>query len=195
MLDSPLETIGRCQDGDAEAFAEVVARYERPLFAYVYRLQCTPVGLGPEDVVQEVFLKAYQHIKGFQSRENSSFSTWLFTIARNHCVSLVRRRQVQGSRVEDSEAALEGALGDPQGGNPLDPAERVLRQEAADHTAMAVGLLPEPLRSALVLRYYQDLDYASIAEILDCDEGTARTRVARAKKALLELLQHKSIDD
>jgi RNA polymerase sigma-70 factor, ECF subfamily len=195
MLEIPLETIGRCQDGDAEAFAEVVSRYERPLFAYVYRLQCTPVGLGPEDVVQEVFLKAYQHIQDFQSRENSSFSTWLFTIARNHCVSLVRRRQVQGCRIQDSESALDCTISDPHGLHPPDPAERILRQEAVDRTAAAVGSLPEPLRSALVLRYYQDLDYASIAEILDCDEGTARTRVARAKKALLGLLQHKNIND
>jgi RNA polymerase sigma-70 factor (ECF subfamily) len=187
MLEITQETIERCQDGDAEAFAGVVARYERPLFAYVYRLQCTPSGLSPEDVVQEVFLKAYEHINHFRRRENSSFSTWLFTIARNHCVSLVRRRQVEGRRRRPMEEEAFGTeMPDP---HRPEPAEALSQREAAAATAQAVGALPEPLRSALVLRYYHDMDYAAIAQVLDCDEGTARTRVARAKKTLASLLQ------
>ena len=186
MQEIPQETIERCQDGDAGAFASVVERYERPLWAYVYRLQCTPVGLEPEDAVQEIFLKAYQHIQTFRWRPNSSFSTWLFTIAHNHCISLIRRRQVEGSRLVDTDETYTTRLVDHRRPGPV---EEVSHKEAAQLAADAVGSLPEPMRSALVLRYYQDMDYAAIAQVLDCDEGTARSRVARAKKALARLLQ------
>ena len=185
MQDIAQETIERCQDGNAAAFAEVVDRYERPLFAYVCRLRCTPVGLEPEDVVQEIFLKTYQAIHRFQWRANGSFSTWLFSIARNHCISLIRRRHVEGRRRD----ADQGDVADVADQRQLGPAEAASQTEAAAHAADAVASLPEPMRSAFVLRYYQDMAYAGIAEVLDCDEGTARTRVARAKKALARYLQ------
>jgi len=60
------EIISSCQDGSARAFAELVQRYERPLFAYVYRLNCTTAGREPEDIVQEIFLKVYQNIHSFK---------------------------------------------------------------------------------------------------------------------------------
>jgi len=70
-----------------------------------------------------------------------------------------------------------------------EPAEILARSEMAGHVAEAVQLLPEPMRTAFVLRYYQDVGFAEIAQVLGCKEGTAKTRVTRAKQALARLLQ------
>lgn len=185
MNDVPNETIRRCQAGHAAAFAEVVERYERPVFAYVVRMGCTPRGRDPEDVVQEVFVKVYQNIQRYQERPAGSFSTWLFTIARNHCISLIRQRRTAGHWVALEEAGEDGLVDDTAQG----PVDSLARSERAGHVAEAVQLMPEPMRTALILRYYQDMGFTEIARILGCKEGTAKTRVTRAKQALARLLQ------
>lgn len=185
MNDVPNETIRRCQAGNAAAFAEVVERFERPVFAYVVRMGCTPCGRDPEDVVQEIFVKVYQNIQRYQQRPGGAFSTWLFTIARNHCISLIRQRRTTGHWVAMDEADSDNLVDDAA----QEPAEILARSEMAGHVAEAVQLLPEPMRTAFVLRYYQDVGFAEIAQVLGCKEGTAKTRVTRAKQALARLLQ------
>ncbi|MBP8303533.1 MAG: RNA polymerase sigma factor [Phycisphaerae bacterium] len=185
MNDVPNETIRRCQAGHAAAFAEVVEWYERPVFAYVVRMGCRPGGRGPEDVVQEIFVKVYQNIQRYQDRAAGSFSAWLFTIARNHCISLIRKTRTDGHSMTLEEAGELGVADDAV----QDPVDCLARSEIAGHVAEAVQLLPEPMRTAFILRYYQDMGFTEIARILGCKEGTARTRVTRAKQALARLLQ------
>ena len=182
------QIIEACQTGNAAAFAQVVLRYERPLLAYVYRLGCTPPSRGPEDVVQEVFVKAYKNIRLYKGRDGGSFSTWLFSIARNHCVSLMRRRQLEDRAIrpmDDTEVQADPAHG---------PAEILSRRETARQVADAVAALPETQRSVFVLRYYEDLSYEAIARIVECNVGTIRSRLARAKKAIQEQLQAAGVD-
>ena len=178
------EIISSCQDGSARAFAELVQRYERPLFAYVYRLNCTTAGREPEDIVQEIFLKVYQNIHSFKQLSGACFSTWLFTIARNHCIDLIRKKKTDGhSKGLGDKGMID--LAEPQLANPQKTASQ---NEVAERVAIAVAELSEPFRSALVLRYYEDMSYARIAQILQCNEGTAKSRVARAKQALIKTL-------
>ena len=184
MQEVPTETILKCQNGSATAFAELVQRYERPLFAYVYRLNCTTVGREPEDVVQEIFLKVYQNIHGFKQLPGACFSTWLFTIVRNHCIDLMRKKKTDGHSKGLEDKAMTD-LADQQVANPH---KATSQNEIAERVAIAVAELSEPFRSALVLRYYEDMSYAKIAQILQCNEGTAKSRVARAKQALIKIL-------
>jgi len=184
MQEVPKETISRCQDGSATAFAELVERYERPLFAYVYRLNCITADREPEDIVQEIFLKVYQNIHNFKQLSGACFSTWLFTIARNHCIDLIRKKKTDDySKGAEDKGMID--LADQQVANPQKAASQ---NEAAERVAFAVAELSEPLRSALILRYYEDMSYAKIAQILQCNEGTAKSRVARAKRMLIKLL-------
>ncbi len=184
MQELSAEIIRRCMEGDAGAFAALVQRYERPLFGFVYRLGCTPAGREPDDIVQEILLKVYENIGRFQAIPGSSFTTWLFTIARNHCISLTRRARVPAGRLS-LDAAGDWLVDD----RCQEPPEATAGRETAEQVAQAVALLAEPSRSALVLRYYENMTYAQIAQVLGCEEGTARSRVARAKQALAELLQ------
>ncbi len=175
MTDVSKSTIQRCQQGSATAFAEVVARFERPLFGYVVRLGCTPPGRDPEDVVQEIFVKAYKSIQSYQGHAGTAFSTWLFAIARNHCVSLMRRKQLEQKWSQSQSGAALPVQ------NPVDD---VVQGETIERVRQAVAQLPETMRTTFILRYYQDMPYSQIAQILECNEGTVRSRLARAKKAV-----------
>ena len=178
------ETIIQCQKGNAAAFAEVVNRYERPLFAFIFRMGFTPPAREPEDVVQEIFLKVYQSIQGFASKRGASFSTWLFAIARNHCVSLMRRKQLE-DKIIDIDHRKSARMTDQ---NSLNPRQAVSRKEEARHVAHAIEQLSEKMRTTLVLRYYHDMPCTEIAQILQCDEGTVRSRLARARQYLKDQL-------
>jgi RNA polymerase sigma-70 factor (ECF subfamily) len=184
MQEVSKEIICRCRNGSVTAFAELVRCYERPLFAYVFRLGCTTVDLDTEDIVQEIFLKVYQNIHGFKQLPGACFSTWLFTIARNHCIDLMRKKKKDAHRRELEDNAVTD-LSDPK---PADPQQTILQTENARRVSRAVEEVVEPFRSALILRYYEDMGYAEIAQILHCNEGTAKSRVARAKQMLIKLL-------
>lgn len=177
--------IEQCRKGSPAAFVHIVRRYERPLLAYVFRLGITPPPMEPEDVVQEIFVKAYQGIGRYKNREGCSFSTWLFTIARNHCVSLMRRMKLEHRVIRpldtDDMATISGS-----GAGPL---EAISRKETAVQVAAATATLPEAMKSAFLLRYYQDMSYEQIAQVLECSIGTVRSRLARAKKAIQNHLQ------
>ena len=184
MQEIPKETILRCQNGSAAAFAELVERYERPLFAYVYRLNCSTADRQPEDIVQEIFLKVYQKIHNFKQLPGACFSTWLFTIARNHCIDLKRKKKTDiRNKVSENKAMIDLTVQ-----KLVDPQRATLQNEIAERVNIAIAELPEPFRSALILRYYEDMSYAKIAQILQCNEGTVKSRVARAKQKLTRLL-------
>jgi RNA polymerase sigma-70 factor (ECF subfamily) len=184
MREVSKEAISRCQNGNVAAFAELVEQYERRLFAYVYRLGCATADIEREDIVQEIFLKVYQNIHNYKQLSGACFSTWLFTIARNHCIDLMRKRSKDTHRKE----LYDKAAADLHNQESANPQETILQNESLKHISMAVGELFEPFRSALILRYYEDMGYAEIAQILHCNEGTAKSRVARAKQMLIKLL-------
>ena len=179
------DIISRCQNGNVAAFAQLVERYERPLFAYVYRLGCATVDLEPEDIVQEIFLKVYQDIHNFKQLPGACFSTWIFTIARNHCIDLMRKKKKDAHRKEPENKTMT----DLPDQKLADAQQTILQKENAKHISIAVEKLLEPFRTALILRYYEDMGYAEIAQILHCSEGTAKSRVARAKHMLNGLLK------
>lgn len=171
--------IRSCQSGDAEAFCDIVGLYEKPLFGYVYRmLWGTRHRQDAEDVVQEVFLKAYSHIGTFSSSSGAQFSTWLFSIARNHCLSLLRKRADPYSICTDPEE-LENLSA-----SACDSREAASQGETVRRLACAISALDEDQRSALILRCYEEMSYEEIAATLDCSVGTAKSRVSRARDKL-----------
>jgi RNA polymerase sigma-70 factor (ECF subfamily) len=184
MDEIPEHVIEQCRKGSPAAFADIVRRYERPLFAYVYRLGCTPTSKDPEDVVQEIFVKAYQGIGRYKNRRGCFFSSWLFSIARNHCVSLMRRMKLEHRVFRPLDAAANATSG-----SESCPLEAISRKETAQQVAEATAKLPEAMRSAFLLRYYQDMSYEQIAQVLECSIGTVRSRLARARKAIQNHLQ------
>ncbi|MEN6624833.1 MAG: sigma-70 family RNA polymerase sigma factor [Candidatus Sumerlaeia bacterium] len=175
MEDLASDTIEACRRGDVQAFAAVVAHYEKPLFAYVYRLMGGRGGVDPEDVLQEVFIKAYCRIGTFDPARGSRFTSWIYAIARNHCISLMRKNNPRFSDVESEEIADERSPS---------PHESACASETSGLIADAVAELDEPFRSAFILRHYEDMPYEDIAAIMECNVGTVKSRVARARERL-----------
>lgn len=177
--------IEQCRKGNPEVFVQIVRRYEKPLFTYVYRLGLIPPPREPEDVVQEIFIKVYQGIGSYKKRRDCSFGTWLFSIARNHCMSLMRREKLEHRVIRVLDTGDMAAISDRE----MCPFEAISRKEAAEHVAAAMAKLPEVMKSAFLLRYYQDMSYEQIAQVLECSIGTVRSRLARAKKVIQNQLQ------
>ena len=163
------------QDGDEEAFAQLVRRHSGGLHRAVARILADDAEAW--DVVQMAFLKAWQRLDRYDSRY--SFSTWLYRIGTNLAIDLLRSRS---SRERTHKAHTEHHLrlvGTGEGaGSSTDRAEadRILNQ--------IVGVLTPQQRSAFVLREMQGLDTAEVAEVLGCSATTVRNHIFQARKAL-----------
>ena len=180
------EIIKDCQNGSAESFAAIVEMYERPIFSYLYKLSFRGLTREEvEDLVQEVFLKAYCNIHAFDLARGTKFSTWLYTIARNHCLSVQRKKTVDLERL-DTDISEMKTLADRESYSPRD---EVLEKERSQKVADAIALLPEEQKSALLMQYYEGLTYQEIAIIMSCSSGTVKSRLARARDKLYQYLK------
>ena len=178
--DPDWDLVARVAAGDREAFAELVERHHRRLLRVCERL------LGDaedaRDAVQEVFLKVMTKAGGF--RPEALVSTWLYRVAVNHCLNVLRRRRLRRwvslSPAEDDETAA-----------PLDPAE----ERADPHRELdarrqwgrvqrAIAALPPSQRAVLVLARFEELSYKEIAETLGITLGAVESRLFRAMRAL-----------
>ncbi len=170
------------RQGDQEAFERLVRAYEKRVFALTLRM-CGNAEDAAE-AAQEAFLAVWQGLKFF--RGEASFSTWLYRLASNACVDLLRRegrhRAAAGPSLNDEELDL--AAADPAP-TPQEAAERAeLRQQ------IEAGLqqLSLEYRQVLVLREMHQLSYEEIGQTLNLDPGTVKSRISRGRKRLRKIL-------
>ncbi len=167
------------RDGDEQAFTSLFERYRRPLFVFASRM------LGgadaARDLVQEVFVRIWE--RRTQLDRPESFRSWLFAVARNQCLSELRRGRSKVSLDEIPDDVLSG-------GAPVDPLER--DQDLALLRRAMRGLKVD-YREVLVLREYEELSYAEIAEITDSTESAVKSRLFKARRALHETLNPASV--
>ncbi|REK15596.1 MAG: RNA polymerase sigma factor [Planctomycetota bacterium] len=172
---------------DREAFSELVHRYERELYSYLRRY----LGDAPmaEDAFQATFLQI--HLKCDQFDDGRKFRPWLYTIATNQAIDAQRRNKRHKSvsldrntRPEDSDSV--GTLMDLLTSNEPAPDARIETAQQRDWIRSAVESLPDPLKQAVNLVYYQGLKYREAADILDIPVGTVKSRL---HSAILKLNQ------
>jgi RNA polymerase sigma-70 factor (ECF subfamily) len=169
--------VARAAEGDAPAFEALVRRHQRALFGLAVRM----VGnrTDAEDVVQESFIAAWRRLPEF--RGDAAFSSWMYRIVTNRCVTLTRRRR----ETVPLESETQGLAASP-GAEPAAATEGGARL-AALGTALA-GLPPEQ-RACWVLRHLHGLGYTEIGEILGVEPGAVRGRIHRARKHLAEVMR------
>jgi len=172
---------------DPRAFAHLVNRWEEPI-----RRLCTRMTGDPhrgEDLKQDTFLRVFEKRKDYQPA--GRFSTFLWRIALNLCYDELRRRQ----RLRDFINAAESVQTEREAAEPVleDPGPdlRVAQLEEGELVRQAVMQLPEIYRTVIVLRHYEDLRLARIAEILEIPEGTVNSRLAEALNRLSRMLSPK----
>lgn len=160
---------------DPDNYAQIVEKYEQPLLRYVLRISNISREEG-EDILQNVFLKAYQNLRDFDS--SLKFSSWIYRIAHNEVISNWRKKSARAEEVslEAAEAAqlLKSTLDIPA-------ATDEVFMIAFVHAVLAK--LPRKYREVLILRYLDSKDYSEISDILHRPMGSVATLVSRAKKA------------
>lgn len=195
LRDPDIRLMLRVRDDDAEAFAELVEAYHHRLVTIMHHL----VGSNEEaeDLAQEVFLRVYRGRKKYHPK--AKFSTWLFTIANNLALNILRTRQRKPTiplNVRDS-----GPLG-PRPAEQLvfdrenQPHERVQQKELAAVVQEALETLNERQRIAVVLNKFEDMNYADIAEVMGLTTKGVKSLLSRARENLrLALKAYIHMDD
>lgn len=164
----------RARDGDSQAFVELVRRHQDRVFRFVLRM--TGSRDDAMDLAQDTFMKAWQAMPRW--RPDAQFGTWLLQIARNGALDSLRRRGVVG---------FEPLGDDPQFVDPArGPEARLETRQRFEMLEVALQRIAVEHREVLLLREVEDLSYAEIAQALGVAEGTVKSRIARARVALLE---------
>jgi len=174
-------------DGDRDAFGVLVERYKRGIASFIGASVRHAADVA--DLTQETFLRAYAHLATFNP-ELGRFSTWLYHIARNVVRTFLGRSLRRPALAElGEEQTLENAL--PDLSAEADPAGGVLRAEAEAEVRAALAELPERTRTVLSLRFYENLDYQSIATTMGLSLGNVKTLIHRGKLALAHKLRER----
>ena len=174
--------IAAVKAGDQDAFEALIRLYEKRVFALTRRMCRNPA--DAEEAAQEAFLAAWQGLPFF--RGDASFSTWLYRLASNACVDLLRRegrhQAAAGPSLDDEELNLDvtGRSGGPQ--------EAAERQELKEQIEQGLQALTPEHRQVLLLREMHQLSYDEIADTLDLDVGTVKSRISRGRKQLRKFL-------
>jgi RNA polymerase sigma-70 factor (ECF subfamily) len=179
------EVISRVREGEGELFEVLVERYKRGIANFIGASLRDSADVA--DLSQETFLRAYAHLGTFNP-QLGRFSTWIYQIARNVIrTHLGRSLRRPASQPLAEDQSLENSLPDPS--HESDPAGGVLREEAERQLRAALAELPERTRTVLALRYFDNMEYHTIASTLGLSLGNVKTLIHRGKIALAKKIR------
>ena len=177
--------VAQARKGDARAFAELVKRYEAKIFRLAQHI--TQNREDAEDVLQETFLRAYEHLDQFQG--NSKFYTWIVRIAVNQALMKLRRRRTDKSvSLDESIDTGEDTVTREIAAWDEDPEQRFSREELGEILDSAIQTLAPTYRSVFLLRDVDDLSTEETAEALGLSVPAVKSRLLRARLQLREKL-------
>jgi RNA polymerase sigma-70 factor (ECF subfamily) len=169
-----MDLIERCRSGDHDAFCELFERYKNLVYRTAYLMLNDPN--EADEVLQEVFVSLLHSLKTYQP-EKSAFSTWLHRVTINRCLNWKRSLNLQALFHHPFDIFQKSEASSQEIAEDRESVRKALRRLSA------------PLRTVIILRYYHDLSYVEIAEILNVPDGTVKSRINLAHKKLRELLQ------
>jgi RNA polymerase sigma-70 factor (ECF subfamily) len=170
------ELVTRAQNGDRNAFSELVRIHAPGVLNVIYRL-CGNMQVA-EDATQETFIQAWQRLPSYRSR--SSLRNWLYRIAVNTAIDMLRKeKRILPGEIENMNLMV----------SEPGPEAMAANLERTEMVQEAILALPDASRAVLVLREFEDLSYKEIAESLDIPVGTVMSRLNYARKLLREKLE------
>ena len=190
MIRTDEELVALATTGDLDSFNQLVARWERPIYALAYRT------LGREedarDVVQEAFLRAFRGLRGF--RGQAKFSSWLYRITLNLCRDWIRRER-RAPVVQTPEGVDPIEMADERMAPTESVEDLVARKEMTAAVSRAMAELPEEQRVAILLKEYHGLTFQEIADQLDVPLSTVKTRLYQGLSVLRRRLERRQTEE
>jgi len=176
-LESERSWLEAARSGDQAAFGELVNMHQHAVYNLAYRM------LGErgeaEDAAQETFLRAFAHLSRYDT--GRPFRTWLLSIASNHCIDRLRKRRLTWLSLEEPlppHPALNS--------HEAEPEDALISSERGALIQEMLAELPPDYRAAVVLRYWYDMSYTEIADVLETTESAVKSRLFRARQTLAE---------
>ncbi len=185
MTENEIKLIKKAQEGDMKAFEQLIYKYDRQVLNIAYSFKNDED--EAKDIYQEVFIRVYKGLKSFQFK--SEFSTWLFRIATNVCITLntQKKRHVHDSldvEFEDSDEKFSDSIPSLEKTD-----ENLLNNETNKLINDALETLPVQQKLAFTLKHYNEYKIKEIAKIMNCNEGTVKRYLFNATHRLRSILQ------
>lgn len=188
MSNNEKDLVERAKSGDIEAFEQLVISCQKKVFNIAYRM----IGNYEDanELAQEVFLKAFRSIKKFKG--DSLFSTWIYKVTANVCLDEIRKRKKKvvislDREIEFNDGEVKRQIPD----NAPTPDMEAETNELKSAVNESIAQLPDDYKSMIILRDIQGFSYDEISKIVNCPEGTVKSRINRARQALKKILQGK----
>lgn len=175
--------LARAKKGEIAAFESLMTAYENRIYSLT--LRSTGSEQDAADITQEVFLRAWKNLDSF--RGDSSLSTWLYRVTSNLCVDFARKKAAEGMPTSiDDEESPAADLADPS--RMAQPEAAAENSELREELQFALAQLSEEHRRVVLLRDVAGMTYTDIARTLGLEEGTVKSRLARARASLRKIL-------
>ena len=182
MADSR-DLIEKIKAGETDSFQSLVKEYKRLVYNIVFRMVQNDA--DREDICQDVFVKVYQNLAGFQ--HESKLSTWIGRIAFNACVNCLTKKKVPLYDDYSAEGdSIENFIGEAK-----PPDDFTAEKDIANRLETEMSKLPAQLRTILTLYHVEEMSYAEIAKIMNMPDGTIKSYLFRARKMLKQRLMKK----
>ncbi|MCL5033775.1 MAG: sigma-70 family RNA polymerase sigma factor [Bacteroidetes bacterium] len=174
-------------DGDEKAYKSLIRRYKNPVAQVVYRLVKDRSQV--EDLTQEVFIKAFQHLQDFDYEHQ--FASWLFKIANNHCIDYIRKKKLRVYSIDEQIQTEDGKMDYEIPDSTYEPDLNILREQKSKLIRQAINSLPDKYREVIVLRHQEELSYEEIAVQTGLPVNTIKVHLFRAREMLYKFLKDK----
>ena len=190
------ELVRELKSGSEQAFALLIAQYSQPIYSLIARSLRDPSEAA--DVTQEVFVKVFRSIRGFHG--DASLRTWIYRIALHETSNQQRwwnrhkRQELPIDAPIENEEGECTCMAETLATGDASPFEQALRTETRQRVEAALRLLPDAYREVVVLREIEGFGYEEIAEILNVNLGTVKSRLTRGRAALRESLKKNDLE-
>lgn len=177
--------VKRAIAGDEKAFKALIRRYKNPVAQIVYKLVKDRNQI--EDLTQEVFIKAFQHLKDFDYEHQ--FASWLFKITNNHCIDYIRKKKLKVYSIDEQIRTEEGEMEYEIPDSTYEPDLHMLREQKSRLIRQAIDSLPKKYREVIILRHQEELSYEEIAEKTGLPVNTIKVQLFRAREMMYKFLK------
>lgn len=169
----------KARNGNKEAFGKIIEAYQTPVYNLAYRMLNNSG--EAEEAAQEAFIRAYTRLESYNP--DHKFSTWLLSITSNYCIDQIRKRRALLLSIDEPLAPHPALMSDKE---EAPESQLVQSQQEEMVQSLLEGLEPD-YREAVILRYWHELSYEEIAEVMDTSVSAIKSRLFRARKQLAEI--------